>query len=1186
MYLSKIELNGFKSFAQRTILHFDPGITAIVGPNGCGKSNIVDAVRWVIGEQRARILRSEKMENVIFNGTSRRKPLGMADVQLTIENNRGVLPTEYSEVTLGRRLFRSGDSEYLLNGARCRLQDVTDLFMDTGMGAGAYSVIELKMIDEILSENAQDRRRLFEEAAGITRYKLRRRQALGKLDSTQADLTRLRDLTEEIDKQVRSLKRQAEKAARFKDYEERLRRLELTLAQLEYERLTGQIDGLDAEIALLQNQMDGLNEQLEAEEARLDGSRRLLAEREGDLQQRSQDLGQHLDLARRIETDLRLNHERLAAAHRDQQRIMQEQKDAAAQREYLVRTCQRTLRDLDEARPVLQGSEQVLSEARIASERLQSDAQSRRQVADELQKSLQQSQASRSEDQRKLDRLTSRVEFLEAEHNRLQVEMASCEAGMATLAPRHREAEANQSTGERDLERAMQSVQEARAQAAALEASLDHARRALRQTERARDAASAEVVLLESLVASYEEFSDAVQFLAASPGWAPNGLTTVSDVISCADEDRAAVDAALGEFGSCLVVQSEREVDAALSLLRSDEKGRATFIVIDRLNSFTIPTRSKIQHEHLHALLQRVHVTDARYKRLANILLGDCYVVASLDQARSVAPSNLPARYFTSAGEWLDSRGLLHGGGDGGGISPLANRLGRRDQLIAARHTLSLLESDLDRQTADVETIGREVAELSLASLEESVAERRTALGESEKLLARLSFELETSERRRRDMLGRMAAIARELDADRAEIAALVTSLNEKDDLLARQHVEFVAAREDYIRVDAEARSAVQAFNEAHVSSVQARNYVRNLEKDVERAELDIQVLDERADQQEAELAALADSIGDYEANSEEFRRALEGMQDERAAVQGRRDEAEALLAHTKAIISEIESRLRMIRQQRDQAVRDENQRAVRLAEATTRRSDLLEHIQEDFGVSLPEAPVPIEDDFDPGPAREEVHSLRERIRSLGAVNALALESYEEEAQRLEFLTAQRDDLEQAEKTLLDTITEINVTASMRFMETFQLISDNFAAIFGELFVDDASAYLELADPRDPLESPIEIVAKPRGKRPTGIAQLSGGEKTLTAIALLFAIYLVKPSPFCILDEVDAPLDDANVDRFMALIRRFSESTQFILVTHNKRTMELADRMYGVTMQEQGVSNLVSVRMEEAELAA
>ncbi|RMH51632.1 MAG: chromosome segregation protein SMC, partial [Bacteroidetes bacterium] len=433
MYLSKLELHGFKSFADRTVLHFAPGTTAVVGPNGCGKSNIVDAVRWVIGEQRARVLRSEKMENVIFNGTARRRPLGMAEVQLTIENTRGVLPTEYTEVTIGRRLFRSGESEYLLNGAPCRLKDITDLFMDTGMGAGAYSVIELKMIDEILSENAQDQRRLFEEAAGITRYKLRRRQTLAKLDSTQADLTRLRDLTDEIGKQVRSLKRQADKAARYQEYRTRLRQLELALAQLEYDRLTRRQETLHAEIATLRQQNDTETSRLDEAETRLAALTRELGEREQALAAAQAHLQTHLDALRALEAERQLWQERMETALRERDRTRREAEQDAERRTHLEATLDRLSREIAGAEPEMTAAEEALDAARATRDRLQAAADALRERLLTLRQQVQAAEDARAERRRALDRLTSRLDLQTQERARLREEQASLQQQAAAL---------------------------------------------------------------------------------------------------------------------------------------------------------------------------------------------------------------------------------------------------------------------------------------------------------------------------------------------------------------------------------------------------------------------------------------------------------------------------------------------------------------------------------------------------------------------------------------------------------------------------------------------------------------------------------------------------------------------------------------------------------------------------------
>lgn len=1187
MYLSKLEIHGFKSFAQRTAIQFDPGITAIVGPNGCGKSNIVDAVRWVIGEQRARILRSDKMDNVIFNGTSKRKALGMAEVLLTIENTRGVLPIEYTEVTLGRRLYRSGDSEYLLNGVKCRLQDITDLFMDTGMGAGAYSVIELKMIEEILSDNAQDRRRLFEEAAGITKYKLRRKQTLGKLDNTQADLTRLRDLTEEIEKRVRSLKRQAEKAARFKQHEQRLHSLEQALAQVEYDRLTAQKRTLKEESDKSNRAVEKLTAQLATEEAGIEELRVKLTGQEQTLLERQKHLNQHLESVRRLETELRLEQERLETARRNLERTLKEKEDAAEKRSALQESLVRLQSDLASAKPALEKALRIQEETRKARDTAQEIAVEHREQLQVLRQNEQTADTAHADVRRNLDRLSNRLEMLEQERSRTEQQIRQLEdtAGEIEAKAKHtarrlEETRAALASARTALDEAAHAREQKRNELAA-------ATDALRQTERLRDAALAEAGLLESLVASYEEFPDAVQFLATTPQWKTSELQTVADLLACDERDRMALDAALGEYASCIVVRSFDDAARAVTLLQDEQKGRALFLVLDQIDERIRQRDTPVLNTAGARPLQSVvRVADPAYKPLVSLLLHDCYVVETFDEAcREARKTSRPARFFTSSGEWVDAHGLLRAGSEMTGTSVVGNRLGRREQLATIRKTIEELESTLTAQSAEVQRIRTTLDEIPFETRRTEVESCKRAVFEAEKENERVEYERQNIKHHHKELDSHLRKLDDEIEAGTVRLAEMQQSVDLSEEKLHALRAERARAEETFQAAEMESRAALNRYNDASLAAVQARNQFDNLQRDIERTLHDIQDLDEQTEKQHSsieqlqrEIASGLETQSSLETQITSVRQQHEGLNEAVAA-------SEYALKNTKAEIAEAEIRLRGLRQQREQFIREENNHAVRLAEVKTRITDLVASVQEDFGFSLDAGSIELEDGFDEMAARQEVQNLREKIRSIGAVNALALETYGEEKERLDFLSAQRQDLEKAESTLLSTIDEINTTAAHRFMETYEAIHANFNRIFGDLFGEGAASNLELTDPNDPLESPIEIMAKPRGKRPTTISQLSGGEKTLTAIALLFAIYLVKPSPFCILDEVDAPLDDANVERFMRLIRDFSRNTQFILVTHNKRTMEAADRMYGITMQEQGVSSLVGVKFDEVAVA-
>ena len=1173
MYLSKLELHGFKSFADRTVVDFSPGVTVVVGPNGCGKSNIVDSVRWVIGEQRARILRSDKMDSVIFNGTSKRRSLGMSEVLLTIENTRGILPTEYSEVTIGRRLFRSGESEYLLNGVQCRLKDITDLFMDTGMGAGAYSVIELKMIEEILSDNAADRRHLFEEAAGITKYKIRRGQTLRKLKGTQADLDRVRDLTDELDKRVRSLERQAHKAGKFKKYEARLHELELMLAGMEYRSLADEATEVKKGIVQFSDAAAGLSAKLVSEEAGYEAFRADHINREKLVVEAQTRLADHMEMLRALESDLRVGTERLSTISRDMARLEEERAAATGQRETLSELLLRSEKEMAEVLPAAEKAEGELTDAKRIKDEAQTSQQKHQVMLHNLRLEERDAFNSKTDRQRLIDRLTSRIEISVADLLAAKTSLGSLGEANIELDKRYKAAESEYQTALAARDGAKAALTAAEMKQADWSTALEKARGEMRAAERLHDSATAESSLLEGLLAGYDDFSEPVQFLATSNEWSSADMLTVADVLSCDDAHRIAIDSALGEFASCIVVETENEAKAAIKSLRSHEKGRATFLVLERLASIAAP-KSDPSFAPLGKLVRPI---DPAYASLIPLLFSGCYLVDSLDGL----PANLPGRMFTSSGEWSAPNGTIHAGSEATGSSPASARLGRREQLDAARIRLSETEAAAQKAAKAYHVIREELEAIPLRALKSEFDRLAQAYSVCEKALSRTAYERETLKDRDREIGDRIARLTKQKEDADVELAAATKDLKSFTVRVAELQNKRADAEAAFAGIEEASRKAFSLFNEANITAVQTRNRLDNLKRDVLRTREDISRLEQRAADRVEAVKRLNEQRATLEKRCAELQQGIAEKQEAKGELDGAVTTAKESLMETKVAISEMEMRLRELRRERESAMKEESTRAVRKAELETRLEDLIASIAEDFEVDLTTYTFDVPEGFNRHQAKEEVQTLRTKIRHLGPVNALALDSFEEERDRLEFMRTQLADLEQAEATLMTTIDEINTTACERFDATFGAIRTNFQRLFVELFGDDASADIMLQDDSDPLESDVMIMAKPKGKKPSVLAQLSGGEKTLTAIALLFAIYLVKPSPFCILDEVDAPLDDANVDRFMHLIRTFSKSTQFVLVTHNKRTMEAADRMYGITMQEQGVSKLVGVKFEE-----
>ncbi|MEO0559749.1 MAG: chromosome segregation protein SMC [Bacteroidota bacterium] len=1175
MYLSRLDLHGFKSFAQKTTVDFSPGVTAIVGPNGCGKSNVIDAVRWVLGEQRARLLRSDTMGGVIFNGAQGKRPLGMAEVSLTVENTRGVLPTEYSEITVTRRLYRSGDSEYLLNGTVCRLRDILDLFMDTGMGAGAYSVIELKMVEDILSENADDRRRLFEEAAGVTKYKRRRAQALRRLDATQADLTRLDDILEEVEKQVRSLQRQAQKASRHARFAGRLRQLELALAAHDYFSLQEERETREAEATERRDQAGGLAAQIATGEADLEQARVSLIGLEGEMAAATRALNAHVETVRELEAELRLGAERQVFNRRQLDRIAAE-RDTDAERQAALETdaaaAQAALSDANAAADSARATLEAATEKRDAAV---ADATRQREALTVARRTAEEARRTARDAEAEKHRAQDRRALRQADAERIQAELATLDQAETenteAIGPRADAAEAELAAASTVLDSARQRAETARD-------ALDDARAAMQAARLARDTAQAEADLLRSLSGSDGADDGAAYLLNHGTDAVP-----LADLVGCDDADRLALDAALGPYASALVVSTEADAQAAIAQLQDADAGRATFVVLDRLpndrpTALAPPTGAT-------PVLDVVRPADARIGPLLELLLWDALVVNTLDDADALRPGAPMARFVTREGGWADARGLVHAGS--ASLSGAAARLGRQERLDAAGARLAEMDRQLEAAEATLDTTqtARAEADVARADAEAARDAARDARDAARDALARAEARTAALTDQRARLVARADELATALAAepDDAALEAAAAKATQAAEAVDRQ---LEVASDAFESAEATRRDAETAWGDARLAHAQAATDVASRRAALDRNAQAQRELAARNEARETEATRLKDDLDTAAGSEGDLQSRLDTEREKTDALKTATADTETAVLQGRAHIAEVEASLREVRSAREAAVQSTNAAELRLAEIGTRQDTIIERLADEHGVDLDEADaererLQTEEMFQPDTARLEVPALRDKIRQLGAVNALALESYEEEKTRLAFLQEQRTDLADAEASLLDTIREINETARARFGETFKAVRKAFQTLFTDLFGETATADLTL-DGEDPLEAPVAISARPHGKRPVSLAQLSGGEKTLTATALLFAIYLVKPSPFCILDEVDAPLDDANVGRFMTLIRSFADTTQFILVTHNKLTMEAADRMYGVTMPTPGISRLVGVRFDGA----
>jgi chromosome segregation protein len=1115
MKLRRLTLHGFKSFADRTELRFHEGITAIVGPNGSGKSNISDAVRWVLGEQRASAIRSARMDETIFQGTATRRRLGRAEVELVFSNEDRRLGVPYDEVEIRRVVFREGGSEYELNRSACRLRDILDVFRDTGLGADAYSVIEQGMVDAILSDRNEERRNLFEEAAGVGRYKDRRAAAQRRLEAAEADLARLADVIIEVDSKVRALGRQRRRAERYAELRRRRLAVELRLAQVELGRSEEEREEVRHRLEGIASADPAARAALSTTEAALERRRLESADASRErnaVAARAEEVGRAIAARER---ELAVAEERRTHAERRLTQIGTERTELLARRSALeeeraaLDTERRAAEDevralaarLEAAQALLQERRQALLEARREDERLRGEEE-------ELSRKLGSVQAEAAGADVRAAELRRRLERVERELLELTGELGRLEEQGEELSSRVREMAA--AMAELELERDGRSarVEEARAEEAA-------ARQALMEAEGRASLTTARLAALEGLEREFHGFAAPVAGVLAQRADIDGLMGAAAELLELGDR-AGAVEAALNSVLQILVVRDEAAAGRVRRVLRAE----GVHGVVALLRQEALPQlQNTLAGLEFAGQPPGEPVIVGRRERIA-ALQGDAESALEqaerLRQARSAAAQQLAEVELQLRGAeerlQLADRQLRRGQEDGAANS------GRRQQVERARQELEEQRAQLLRGEAELR-------------------------GESDE--ARATLEELT------------AAVA----AVQEQRSAVTRSMQERESAWDAAREEEAEVRVSHARADS-GRAAVE------------RRLALTLET-LEQTAVRSAALDEEEEEHRAALGRVATL-------REETGSSLSGLFKERDEVGVRLRALDEKGEAERGVIGELEVEVRRLRGVVDETAEQRHRLELRRAEVEAAMRATRERLEAEWGrpyVDLLASADEVEGgETEPAALEAQLGSLAREIERLGPVNLLAVEEYDEERKRLGFLTTQRDDLVRARDELDAAIRQINRKAREVFLETFGRIRENFRRTFAALF-EGGECDVRLADEDDPLESDIEISASPRGKRTLRIHQLSGGERALVALALLFAIYLVKPSPFCILDEVDAPLDEANIDRFLAMLERFKEGTQFIVVTHNPRTMEAADWIYGVTMEEVGVSSIVGVRI-------
>jgi chromosome segregation protein len=1177
MLLSKLEIKGFKSFGDKMVIHFDKGITGVVGPNGCGKSNVVDAIRWVLGEQKSRMLRSDKMENVIFNGTKNRKPTNMAEVSLTFENTKNLLPTEYTHVTITRRYYRTGESEYQINGVTCRLKDISNLFMDTGINSNSYAIIELKMIDELLNDKNNSRRELFEEAAGISKFKNRKRETLRKLEDTDADLARVEDLLFEIDKNLKSLEKQAKQAARYFEIKADYRVASINMAKKSIEKYANKLIEANSKIQSESDRKLQIQTQIADQEALLAQLKSDLIRKEKLLASRQKTLNEHVNKIRAFESEKKIKNERMRFLE-DRSQALREQIDTDRKSNDRAGFSIRSLhQEKESAEKILTEKEHIVSELRE-----QYDAQ--KQITSEKQQ-FQKEQSLKFESlKERVYQRGKEVEIKQIQLSTLKQELertssddSSQEASLVDFEDKMVELKA-------DLDEATVAFTQLKAKQEDQDQKIDETNRVIEMireeltiSSRKLDSKTNEYNLTKSLVENLEGFPEAIKFLKKTPTWGKD-IPLLSDLLTTDEKYRVTIENYLESYMNYYVVDTENQAIAAIQLLSDAARGKANFFVLEHFERFKAG-QSKLFANAISAT--EIIEFDVKYSRLINFILDNVYLVQG---EYKDFPVDSDCVFLSENGKYTKRKFSLSGGSVGlfeGKRIGRAKNLEKLDREIKdLSKKVSSTRANLDQKLSDLMKLKEVSHKKTLEESQNRINELNTGYVSVRTKKEQLAELLSSNVHKREDILDRIANLEESL-------SEILPQLSEEKAHFAELTEELVLFNEEVEAENKRLAEKSQTFNAENITYIQQVNRVSSLEQEIDFKQNAFDSSKERIEKSQAELAGLDAEIKSLLKNNEVKDDELIELYSEKESIEQGVTEAEKDYYGARGLIDETDTKIRSLQKSKEgfDVLLQELQNAIN--EVKLKMSGMKERLSVEFELNL-DALMEENPDLDPEFAdfaekeiQELVRKQKERLEKIGPINPMAMEAYDEIKVRYDFITSQKSDLFNAKQSLLTTISEIDHVARETFLDAFGKIKENFIKVFRSLFTEQDDCDLTLVDPDNPLESAIEIIAKPKGKRPLTINQLSGGEKTLTATSLLFSIYLLKPAPFCIFDEVDAPLDDANIDKFNQIIQKFSTESQFIIVTHNKRTMASTDIIYGITMIEAGVSRVVPVDLRE-----
>ena len=1167
MRLKSLEIKGFKSFADKTIVTFDEGITGIIGPNGCGKSNIIDSIRWVIGEQKISSLRSENLDALVFNGSKTRSASGLAEVSLTFDNTKNLLPTEFNTVTVTRRFYKNGESEYRLNDVQCRLKDIHNLFLDTGVSTDSYAIIELGMVDDIIKDKENSRRRMLEQAAGITIYKTRKKEAKNKLDATEQDLSRIEDLLFEINNQLKTLESQAKKAEKFYEIKKEYKEIAIELAKASLEGFNVTYKNLNEQQENETNKKVLIEAEIATSEAALENEKLDLIEKEKNLQVMQQSFNNMVQTLRTKENEKNLASQKLQYLKEKETNLQNFLEKSETQVQSISESIAFTQQHVADENTKLNELQQKVQtcQQEVAIKRKAFDE--KRAAVDLLRGTYQQIQRSQFDAEKQVAIADTSIHNLQRTFTQLNEEQQSRQLQLQQLETELAEKELQLQTKKTDLQQLQEQHQKTKEQIFETQSVLDGLRNDLSEENRKLDSKQNEFALLKSLIDSMEGYPESVKFLHNNANW-NHQSPILSDIIYVKENYRTAVENVLEPYLNYYVVKNLQEGLKAVFLLDDNKKGKANFFLLDQLSNNH--TQQFHQPNFTIKALDVIEV-DEQYKKLAEHLLGNVFI-AENDEA--IEKSN-GAVVLEKTGKYVKGKYTLTGGSvglfEGKKIGRAKNLEKLQDEIILQQAVVNSLKAEIQVKHNQVIGYNELLKENAIKQTENEINLFTNQVFASKNKIENLQVAFQNTTQR-------IEEINKKLQEEHEAISATREALVSLNEQLQATTQQMALLEKDYQLSEQEYNAANFQFNENNLQFTKQQSKITSIQQELLFKQNQLNDLHQQIQDNQNQLKNSIDAITESHTILLNSEHGLLELMQQKEVEEKLLNEADQAYYNFRNVLQEKESELRLKSKTREMTDQLLSNIKDKLNELKLNLAGMKERMNVEFRIDLDEI---LDQERTTQTSLDELQAtsdrMKKRLENMGEVNPTAIEAYTEMKKRYEFILEQKNDLVEAKDSLLQTIQEVEATANQQFLDTFNKVRENFQKVFKALFTEEDTADLILVDPENLAETGIDIVAKPKGKRPSSITQLSGGEKTLTATALLFAIYLIKPAPFCILDEVDAPLDDANVGKFTQMIKKFSDNSQFIIVTHNKQTMGAVDVIYGVTMQEPGVSKLVPV---------